>query len=87
MLSTVSNILYLTDIVPVFQKKSSNTNHLTATPKIKRFHLSKSSHQCLVVLSFTFLCFCSIVTETVFVVISCQDWLGLNISSDRQEAA
>lgn len=39
-----------------------------------------------VLLSFTFLCFVVFRTETVFVVTSCQGWLGLNISCSGQEA-
>lgn len=54
--------------------------------KYKSNLLPKSNHQCLQLCCLLLFCVSAVfVTDTVFVVISCQDWLGLNISSNGQE--
>ena len=71
----------------VFSKKSSNERHWVDC-KIEKDSLiyilqSKTSS---VLLSCISLCFGVLRRETVFVVTSCQGWLGLCISSDGEEA-
>lgn len=88
MLSTVSNTLYLTHIVYLyFQRKAQIQISVLPLWKWQGFiHVSPIKKMSWVLLSCTFCVSAVFITETVFVVISCQGWLGLYISSDGQEA-
>lgn len=67
-------------------KETSDEHHCAFASEMDSLIYIFQSQMSGVLLSFTFLCFAVFRSDRFFVVTSCQDWLGLGIRTDGQEA-